>query len=140
MSTALKFARNEKCHDCAGYRHCPLWNWARCKPCGVDINGDPVQELNDDFMDGPVSNCPNHLWDGVKEKTQEELSAERVAMVEVVSTRLIQKWGPVFKAVPTKAEIDTALDEIGVNGKLDVDIIVQLKADLAADISAIEGP
>jgi len=130
MGIGLKLARNAVCRACTGYRHCPLWNWSRCKHKGVDAIGDPMVEMNDAFMDGPESNCPQTRWVGVKAKTDAEMAAEAKAHTEEVSAGFIARNQPFIDRMADAVEMKAALGEMVVAGHMSDALQTQVLKDL----------
>jgi len=131
MGIGLKFARRDVCNVCPENRwSVGTWNWVRCRACGVDSNGDAIQDLDDDFVNGPESNCPLGKWAGVVGKTDAELAAETQTNIERQAADILAGWGFVFAKVTSKADLSTALDKIVTVGKLSAEVVAQLKTNL----------
>lgn len=96
-----KLARNLACRACGEYRMCPLWDWAECETCG--------KQLNDAFMGGPKTNCPNGLWNSVSALTQKQVDAQLAVKRQRYAVKFIKAFGPLLLQA---TDVDKALDDM----------------------------
>jgi len=85
-------ARIRRCAACEHRRnaHASVWRWPRC------IALDKELVLDNDFMAGPVDNCPLGLW---RDLEPVDLDAERAAAGAKRLVRERQVLGPLVAAL-----------------------------------------
>ena len=111
-----EFARKMVCRDCNEFRRSVRWPYPRCQAMGLDSNGNAVQELDDEFMQGPKMNCPKALWDRPRPPAEEHSAVGRVTNTEQLekmveecreAARVLWNIAPVIDKVSAELQDNT---------------------------------
>jgi len=134
--TGTKMARITACKSCIECRRCTAWQWMKC--CIHDRTGDGplARDIDDEFLEGPVANCPAGRWLGLVPEGPDDPEAYSSWLAERRIQAEREGAKPLFKLLlkdVDPAEVDARLEQAVEHYHLAPRIAVEISDELRAE-------